>query len=317
MNKTKQRRLIVAERRNQLQKQQRNRLISNSAISIFMDCPRKYKLAYVDGLKAGVQTNKHFEIGGFGHEYIDRYLKGESRESLLHELDLKQEVSLFQMKADFGIDNIVTYMKMILDEVDNNISQFDEVIATELHLSDNDNHGIIDLLAIKDDALYIMDWKFTKYYKTEQDILDNFQLFLYAKLLMSYKDIQTILRKVKTIRIGYISMPKWEPKKPRILKNGKPSKSLTNDVTYDTYMQAILECGCNPEDYEDQLNRLKNKKMSGFVTMKLNTTEFNEKLEDIAAWTELITQAREQNKFPRRHNCANCEYLDKCRGGLY
>lgn len=282
-----------------------------------MDCPRKYKLAYVDGLKAGVQTNKHFEIGGFGHEYIDRYLKGESRESLLHELDLKQEVSLFQMKADFGIDNIVTYMKMILDEVDNNISQFDEVIATELHLSDNDNHGIIDLLAIKDDALYIMDWKFTKYYKTEQDILDNFQLFLYAKLLMSYKDIQSILRKVKTIRIGYISMPKWEPKKPRILKNGKPSKSLTNDVTYDTYMQAILECGCNPEDYEDQLNRLKNKKMSGFVTMKLNTTEFNEKLEDIAAWTELITQAREQNKFPRRHNCANCEYLDKCRGGLY
>lgn len=54
----------------------------------------------------------------------------------------------------------------------------------------------------------------------------------------------------------YNTLKKSAPQQPRVLKSGKLSKSLNQNITYESYMAAIQQLGQDPEGYRDVLDQL-------------------------------------------------------------
>lgn len=119
----------------------------------------------------------------------------------------------------------------------------------------------------------------------------------------------------------YNIIRKAVPEKPRVLKNGKLSKSLSQNITYDSYMEAIRELGQDPEYYQDVLEQLKNLKNPfihrEFVPRTLENSR--EALKDIQQ-AEVLKYAMIQNGiFPRNitKDCSwDCPFADLCLAEL-
>jgi CRISPR/Cas system-associated exonuclease Cas4 (RecB family) len=298
-----------------------NRKVSVSAIETFASCPRKYWLQYIQGIP--MPSNEHLVFGSIAHRVLEYITIGATNESIYEMLSIYKERKAFKMALEaLKIENVDQIVKRYIETLRNFLIKY-TVISSETKLSDDENVGVIDLIAVDEvnRKLLIIDYKFTNYAKTEDDIDNNIQLYMYAKLINQYEGIEDILKKykIKEIAVGYLSFDKIEPKSPKVLASGKLSKAKDKYVTYETYLKAIEDNKLNIEDYQDHLDKLQNQTDEdddyGFVEKKLVKNDFEEKLKDIKSWTQLINYAVENDLFPGRdsYTCSQCNMNKICK----
>lgn len=115
----------------------------------------------------------------------------------------------------------------------------------------------------------------------------------------------------------YNTLRKGLPQKPALLKKGGLSRSLSNNITYESYLEAIEEHGLSPEDYQEQLNVLKERENPFFHREFVPRTEGNDDQvwEDVQKTEELRAILVKNNIFPRNDtkDCAwDCPYAELC-----
>lgn len=271
-------------------------MLSHSEVSTFLDCQRKWKLAYVDGLKC---TNQHFQFGEMAHRVLET---GEIPDELLYT----------ELKEFFKIPSWKLYFDTVLDNVRKIIGS-ERIIYRELRIEDEelDFVGVIDLVTYNEttDKYTIYDYKFTTTPRCATAIVLDEQLNLYALLFSRKEHIP-----LDKIQIGYISIPKKGIDYPSILKNGSLSKASSQSTTYELYLDKIRELGLNIEDYEEILNGLK-------TSMFVKVVRGDVCLETLKA--SLTTIDYVKSEFKKGYvlekcsfMCERCEYVKYCKGDI-
>ena len=119
----------------------------------------------------------------------------------------------------------------------------------------------------------------------------------------------------------YNVVKKAVPEKPKVLKSGKLSKSLTTNITYDSYLEAIHELGHDPAMYEDVLEKLK-PLGNPFIKREFvpRTVEASrETLKDIQQTEAMKYLMIQHELFPRNptKDCSwDCPFYDLCLAEL-
>ena len=110
---------------------------------------------------------------------------------------------------------------------------------------------------------------------------------------------------------------------PTLLKKGGLSKRKNIDTDYDTYYQAIIDNGLNPQDYEDILNSLKGNEDKFFIRRKLPKSKHlvSEIVKDIITCGLQMKQAIDNPNYRYVRNftrdCSwDCEYYNLCYSEL-
>ena len=303
--------------------------ISVSGIDTFAECPRKYKFNYVDRIYR--KSNENFIFGTLGHKVMEFIGMGLEDDIILDYVKHSAQYSgaALALKT-LKITNVEALVKTYIKEHRKFLEKY-EVIQTEIKIRWKNLVGVIDLIAVEKGTgkLLILDYKFSNYAKSDTDISDNLQLYMYAHLLNHMKGIKKILKKynIKTVYLGYFTLSKIELGMPKKLASGALSKAKDKRVTYETYLEAIELYGLNRTDYEGHLHKLSLQSNSAvsFIEMKLTTSELDEKIEEINSWVKLIEFAIKNNTFPGRNafHCHNsgfrndgCPIKNECKNHL-
>jgi hypothetical protein len=114
----------------------------------------------------------------------------------------------------------------------------------------------------------------------------------------------------------YNVLIKKAPSKPRIIYGGTAvSRSLASTMTYESYMDAIIECGADPDDYKTELETLRGKGSAFFERHEIarNPKELDRFGEDLQY--ELLDMVSEQTRmYPSPGaNCTWCQYQVLCK----
>lgn len=124
--------------------------------------------------------------------------------------------------------------------------------------------GRLDMLVEDFDGhIWVMD------HKTSKDRLDTEILTLDDQMTMYLWATQQILKQ-PVEGCFYNVLRKKLPVVPSVLASGRGlSKAKSIDTTYDVYLQAIIDNGFDPSDYDDILNYLANKDAGFFSRAKV------------------------------------------------
>lgn len=292
--------------------------LSVSAIDNYSACPLKFKYQNIE-YRYRV-SNEHFIFGTFGHRIVEMIVDGLDDDIINVFIETEIEKTSIQNALEtLKISDPKKLAQKYISMVRGFLKDYD-LIGSEIKARDEENNGIIDCLLARDGKLLILDWKFTNYMKNEDDITGNLQLYMYAKLLESLPNINEIIKKykIKQIYLGYFSLSKAQPTLPKKLASGKLSKAADKRVTYDTYMEAIKEYGLDTADYQEHLDKLKNKQENDFINFveyKVSRDDLENKIKEIRDYNAIINFSIQNNHFPGRNSftCGNCDIVQFCK----
>ena len=151
-------------------------------------------------------------------------------------------------------------------------------------------------------------------HKTSKDRLDEEILILDDQMTMYLWAAQQILQK-PVAGCYYNVLRKKLPVVPEVLKSGKGlSKSKMIDTTYDVYLQAILDSGFDPVDYEDILDHLANKKTGFFERVKVYRNQHEVAMAGRMLLLEAIDMLNDPYIYPNpTRDCKwKCDYKELC-----
>lgn len=263
--------------------------ISHSEIQTYLSCQKKWDLCYNQHIKI---SNPDFEFGEIAHRVMET--------SIIPSEELYPE-----LKEYFMIDNWGFYFTQILDFLSCQFEGYN-CIGHEIKVENDDLKGIIDVVYEKDGLIYLYDYKFTKNPKTQDDLEQDEQLYIYAFLY-------SVLNKFdfNKIRIGYLSFPKTQIDAPRILTNGKLSKDKAQNTTYELYKQAIKDNNLDENEYLDILDYFKSKPLFVKISMQPNIEYLGRILENI----ENVKKDMQKGYILEKngYECKFCPYLKYCK----
>lgn len=215
------------------------RKISHSEISTYLDCQKKWELIYIKGLK---QAGPDFQFGEMGHKVLETRV-------------IPDEALYPELKEHFEIPSWKDYFTDIFEELDDFFKDY-EILHREYPIETDDIKGVIDVVARHKTSgkTVIIDYKFSKQKKTDEDVLLDEQMYIYAVVYASQNGLT-----LDDVAMCYISIPKNNFSKPRVLKTGQLSKDKAQNTTVKKYEQAIEELGLNRADYEDFLSEIAGK----------------------------------------------------------
>jgi len=159
-----------------------------------------------------------------------------------------------------------------------------------------------------DDRIWVLD------HKTSKDRLDEEILILDDQMTMYLWAIQQILgRPVEGCY--YNVLRKKIPTVPKVLVSGKAlSQDKSIDTTYDVYLQAILDNGFNPAEYDKMLDLLANKKTGFFERVKIRRNQHEIGMAGRLLLLEAIDMLNAPFIYPNpTWDCKwKCDYKDLC-----
>tara|TARA_A100001515_G_scaffold266_1_gene274 strand:+ start:2154 stop:2936 length:783 start_codon:yes stop_codon:yes gene_type:complete len=245
--------------------------ISFSALKIWNDCPFKYKLQYIDKIKA-FQGNPHTAFGTAMHDVCEQLILGtctleespeQFKKSFIREFkSLPKEVTLnVDKKLIVDMSEQGTNLApLAIPALEKKFGEF-EVISSEEELyepipefekEDMDFKGFVDLVIKTNDGKYhIIDWKTCSWgwdFKKKTDPMTTYQLTLYKHYLCLKHDLEP--KNVET----YFALLKRTAKKDRVEifkvtsgeRKTKNALNLLNKALYnivsDNHVKNRLSC---------------------------------------------------------------------------
>lgn len=272
-----------------------NGKLSHTQISTYCDCPRKWELVYKQFIKT---TSPHLKLGILVHDTLCTGI-------------VPDEWMSPELKDAFEITSWGEYFAMLKQELDEKFpSDRYEVLDRERVVENEIIEGVIDLVMYdkEDDVYMLMDYKVTSTPKTYDVLKLDEQLYIYAALWSKEKNIP--LSKIKT---GFISLPKYSPAEPPMLRNGKLSKAMVTlkHTTKEKYLNAIKKNYFEVEDYEDALLELDTIKHIHVVCDFVDIDMLEKLNKNLTVIKQLIDQGIVWEHFSAK--CVDCEYRKYCK----
>jgi hypothetical protein len=288
-------------------------------------------------------TSVDARFGTMAHEVL--YKAGRLRDDGDTDYDtiIPSEVLYHDLKLEFGISNwhqyfvpiikqLYEYEKQLIAEMSGDV-EIEREIKLQLTPSELKKHlkvkatqplvGIIDLLLITDTHATIIDYKFSKTRKTQDDFDMNSQLQLYALLVHINYGIP-----LRNIKIGYIDIPKQASDTPTLLSNGTLSRSKSQNITQEFYAQAVKALhgedqyyNCNAGGhYYDIWCYMALNKVAYMNVQYLDIDTFHGIINEIANIITVLETFLE-NKLPfigktDSYSCKSCEFINSCKTWL-
>jgi hypothetical protein len=311
--------------------------ISHSRVSTYRACPQKHAFRYVDHLEP-VAKNLLLQRGIWLHELIEKFLTGADWEARLDSITKEFNTMMEMERANLGDDlpnDLAIIMRGYAKTYQNdhltypkvelpfsvplfNDAEWDEQVdyyrSLGIELPYISFVGKIDAVAKDAKHTYIVEHKTVgKVPDFDVRLLDpQTALYAYALPLVSeYKPTAILWDYVRT----------KAPVVPEPLKKGGLTKRKDIDTDYDTYYQAIMSNGLDPNDYADILSILSAKGNTFYkrLPMPLAGTNFTDMLMDDFRSTALeiaVNGDTNRTKYIGR-NCMNCEYKVLCESEVF
>ncbi len=185
---------------------------SHSRLETFRNCPRQFKIQYIDKIKAETESIEAF-MGGIVHEVLEKLYKDVSmtkiptRDEVLAHYDKvwdeKWHDGITVVKKDYTPDNYREVGRKCATEYYDRHHPFDETRTIALEhlvffpLDEDENYwvrGFVDRVAVTDDGKYeIHDYKTSGRLKTQGQIDKDRQLALYQIAVQrDWKDAKSV-----------------------------------------------------------------------------------------------------------------------------
>lgn len=285
-------------------------------------CPKKFEYHYIRGIRPQREDDR-FLLGRAVHTFLEVYY-GAQADGKAAQYAFPVAYAAFDkyIKDNFPKDDEAYQQAELADAIVKHYYNWAyrhddfKVLGTEIpfqiKVANSVWEGKFDGVVEVGGKYWILEHKTAKTLKADHTLRDqqiNVYVLAARKLDLPVEGvIYNIVRKAV-------------PEKPKVLKNGKLSKSLSQNITYDSYMAAIQELGQDPEYYQDVLDQLKNMKNPfihrEFVPRTLENSR--EALKDIQQ-AEALKYAMIQNGiFPRNitKDCSwDCPFADLCLAEL-
>lgn len=318
---------------------------SNSSLNCFAYCMKKYEHSYILHTPPCKPLSPDLKFGTMAHEVLDKAGKLRDAGDTEYHTIIPSEVLHNDLKLEYGIKNWHQYFVPIIKELQKYeqelISDMSDSVQIErevkLQLTPDEINeyldvkikctqplvGVIDLLLYNKTHATIIDYKFSKNRKGQDDFDLNSQLQLYALLVHVNYDIP-----LHNIKIGYIDIPKASLDAPVVLTNGTLSRSKAQNVTQEFYAQAVklihgndpyYNCEKGGYYYDAWCNMALNK-AAYLNTRWLDESTYAGIIKEVSNAIE-VTETFIQNKLPYIcrmdvYSCRSCEYLNSCKGWL-
>lgn len=326
---------------------------SNSSLNCFTDCMAKYNHRYILHTPPCTPPSEHLLFGTMAHDVLHKagMLRDDAADHVVTNDDyyniIPSEVDAIELKNFFGIHSwqryftsvikqTALYEQQLVEELQRE-SKTDVLIEREIKLQFTPDElaemgyyglnqplvGIIDLLLYTPSHAIIIDYKFSKNRKTQDDFDMDSQLPLYATLVSMAYDIP-----VHNIQYGYIDIPKQDFDKPILLSNGTLSRSKSQNLSAEMYKKAVIAIhgddatyNCEPGGYYyDCYCNLANNKAAYLSKQYADIDIVANMIDDLIREAQMIDKMVEnQMPFLRKYgayNCKGCEYLDSCKPWL-
>lgn len=277
---------------------------SSTEVRGFKNCRREWDYFSRQKLTTKQSDTSHRWFGTTIHECLGRYYLYQE-----NPVDVFRELTLGDPAAENWYDLGISMMERYLDWAPT-VDRFDRVLGAELQLFANLPNGEkisgrVDLLVEQQGRLWVVDHKTYQTFVDDSDLETDDQLMTYLYLVsQNYPDIP----------VGgafYNQLRKRIPAEPSINKNGSVSK-VAIDTTYEIYYNAIIAQGCDPSDYQDQLNKLRGQEFfrrSVVVRDQAAQDAFVEELQAI-----VYSMNHDPIIYPNRTTyCRICDFANLCR----
>lgn len=298
--------------------------VSNSKIKCFTSCGRKGHYKYVEKLRPK-RKPKALHFGSVFHETMETLLKGESvKEKILAykaEWDamMDEEKELYAEADPKNILNLVKRYKKHWAEHDKDA----EIICVEqdfkIRIPDTPlvYVGKIDYIQRRDSGIYPSDLKTCKSIPDDEFRMRDTQSANYLwslKLLAPYLGFKP--DEIRGFVFDYVR--KKPPAIPEVLKNGTLSRRKNIDTDVETYRQAVIDNGEDPDDYADMLELLKYRGKKFFARRMITKSDYL--LKSVFDEVVSIGMMIHNGTFPNFRNigldCDHCEYKSICQCDL-
>jgi len=302
--------------------------ITNSELATYQQCPKKWDLKYPQMLTTQKDSkNNPLFFGSTMHLALEKFFK----EGIIHSIDfitLTYDETIKEYGDDERIiEDLKEHKDLMLEMIAMYAPIANEYNGQVIEVRDIEKEGKIQIGKINNRPLYYrfkidqLVWFnnawWIREYKTASRI-DN----SYIENLMLDNQVSRYIYAaekafgIKIAGIIYEVFVKAKPEKPKLLKSGELSKSLTTNITYDTYLQAIKENNLNEADYNEQLTILKEKGNPFFYRefIMRNAKDLQNTKDDLLALSKIL---RQRNKIPT-YKCPSrdcgwkCEFRQLC-----
>lgn len=186
---------------------------SHSKLSMFELCKYKYKLSYIDGVKAEIPTNVSLFLGGLVHKALEKLytdLKFQKLNTLLELIKFFNDTwkkewtdDILIVKKEYSAENYRKMGEKYITDYYNTYKPFDDMtilgIETKdkLHLPDGNHYDVrMDKLGCKGDTYYVCDYKTDNRMKDQTEADADRQLAMYSIWVKNnFKDVKKIILK--------------------------------------------------------------------------------------------------------------------------
>lgn len=268
-----------------------SKLKSFSKVNSYITCPYQHYLRYVEKLYPK-QKSRALSVGSAIHDCCESFRKDKLEEfdfNITDEIDLKKWLEYYKK-----------YSK-IIDEY--------EFIYIEKTFKCRGFIGIIDGLVKnkRTGKLWIYEMKTFSKMPSEFDRIFRPQPYIYYQQLKN-KGIE-----VEGVVWEYIKSEL--PKEPTVLKNGKLSTAINNNIIPDTVLECCQKNGLNINDYNELYEQSKLNIENFFdVKERYITPDVAQKMFD--EFQSIRINNNNRKKHMNSITCKSCSYKDICLGEL-
>lgn len=296
---------------------------SQSQQRTLLRCPKRYEYHYVRRIRPQTDDNR-FLFGRAVHKFLEVYYGMQIDNKYTKDEAFKHAYKAFHdytqqhfpdsdeahEQAELAEGVINHYIQWALDN--DNFNVLGVEIPFELPLGDTVFVGHFDAIIEINGKYWIMEHKTANQMTTRHTLWDK-QVTAY---IMAAKE-----HGIPVEGVIYNTLKKAVPEKPRVLKSGKLSKSLNQNITFNSYMEAIHDLGHDPSAYQDVLDKLETRENTFFSREYVTRTETSlEEVKKDIVKTEIIKASLiELNLFPRNEtrDCHwDCPFFDLCLAEL-
>lgn len=295
-------------------------VIHQSSLKTYRRCHRAYYYKYILKLEKRKKSSSLVR-GSCVHEMIEAKANGKNPWEAFEEYIQRNQPIFTEQDPEYeGLSDMIEtimsgYFNYYKDDPFKPVKIGDKSAEHKFSVDLGDNiilEGVIDMI-VENDSLGIglMDHKTHKTIPTGDIAYSNIQSALYALAMEKSKDLPN----PKYMVWNYI---RWKaPTKPRLLKSGAMSKSVS-DTTWEVYKEELINNNLNPEDYLDVKNSLKGKEQDFYIrqVLPINDNIKSGILEDTVSTAKQIRDNPEVKDRNITKDCSWCEFYSLCQAEL-
>lgn len=301
--------------------------VSNSSIKTWRKCKKEYYYKFILKLEKKAAPAPLYK-GKLIHEILEERIKGGHWRGLMRK-KIDEYNGLFEEEKEMYGDlptELPTIMEGYHDlykndgleyfDLDGRRAEFDIYVALDgkpLEESLLIYTGKIDAIATdRDGRVWLMDHKSFTTLPDENFRFTNQQILLYAwamELMDEYPKPDGVIWDYIRTKV---------PSKPELLKNGTMSQRQL-DTTKKVYMDALVEAGLDPADYQDYLNKLEGREKNFYrrIYLPINNRMIEPVVNDLIETAKEIQALHDvvRARSLDRH-CSFCSFKMVCQADL-